>query len=161
MQRTIEGISFGTTPPEMLSKALEGAMNFFYLADADESKISSSLKYYRQREWRIAGNIAIQDRELMGLPSSALIERLLALDPDFFGRKFPPNGETLSNPSLVNRSFGPRLIDWTYVYQGIDYRHIVGAARRAIVPRSTVNAAREILSKHSNPPPVVAIEDLA
>lgn len=160
-QRGIEGVTFGMTPPEMLSNALEGVMNFFYSADADDSIINNSLKYYRQREWRIAGNLGMHDRELMGLPSEALIDRLLALDSDFFGRIFPPKGMTLTNPSLVNRAFGPRLIDWTYVYQGIDDRHIIGAASRVIVPRSAVDAARDILSKHPKPPPVVAIEDLA
>jgi hypothetical protein len=102
--------------------------------------------------------------ELMGLPSSALIDRLLELDADFFGRKFPRQGVVPTNPSLTNRSFGERLIDWVFVYQGIDERHIVGAARRVIVPREAMESAKDILSqhfKHSSPPTVVAMEDLS
>ena len=79
MQRGIEGVTFGVTPPEMLGNSLEGVLNFFYSADADDTKINSSLKYYRQREWRVAGNIGIRDRELIGFPSAALMDRLLTL----------------------------------------------------------------------------------
>jgi hypothetical protein len=159
-QRAIEGVTYGVTPPEMLSLALEGMLNFFYPADADDTKINSSLKYYRQREWRIAGNIGMQGRDLMAPPSEPLIEKLLALDLDFYRRPFPPEGVAPSNPSLARRSFGPRLVDWTYVYQGIDDRHIVGAARRVIVPRAAVDATKVVLSNHPKPPPVIAIEDL-
>jgi hypothetical protein len=146
--RSIEGITYAITPPEMLSLALEGTMNLFYFADADETRENSALKYYRQREWRVAGNIGRMGEELMGLPSSTLIDRLLALDPEFFGREFPRQGAVPTNPSLTNRSFGKRLIDWVFVYQGIDERHIVGAARRVIVPREAMEAAKGILSKH-------------
>jgi hypothetical protein len=68
LQRSIEGITYAITPPEMLSLALEGTMNLFYFADADETRENSALKYYRQREWRVAGNIGRMGEELMGLP---------------------------------------------------------------------------------------------
>jgi len=164
LQQSIEGISYATTPPEMLSLALEGVMNLFYFADADNMRENHVLKYYRQREWRIAGNIARMGEELMGRPSSPLIDRLLALDAEFFGREFPRQGTIPTNPSLANKPFGKRLIDWVFVYQGIDERHIIGAARRVIVPRESMEAAKDILSKHfkrSSAPPVVAIEELS
>ena len=164
LQRSIEGITYAITPPEMLSLALEGVMNLFYFADADDTRENSALKYYRQREWRIAGNIGRLGEELMGLPPSTLIDRLLALDPEFFGREFPRRGALQpTNPSLYNRVFGDRLVDWVFVYQGIDERHIVGAARRVIVPRDAMEPAKDILSKHfkrSAAPPVIAIDEL-
>jgi hypothetical protein len=164
MRRSIDGITYATTPPEMLSRAIEGVMNLFYFADADSTYENSALKYYRQREWRIAGNIiGYMGEGLMGLPSKTLSDRLLALDPDFFGREFPRKGVTPTNPSLNNQTVGDRLIDWVFVYQGIDERHIIGAARRVIVPREAMQPARAILTKHfkrSNPPPVVPIEEL-
>ena len=162
-RRSIEGLTYAITPPEMLSLALEGVMNLFYFADADDTRENSVLKYYRQREWRIAGNIGRMGEGLMGLPPSALIDRLLALDAEFFGREFPRRGAVPTNPSLNNRAFGNRLVDWVFVYQGIDERHIIGAARRVIVPREAIEPAKKILSKHfkrSCPPPVVAIEEL-
>jgi hypothetical protein len=145
LQQNIEGISYATTTPEMRSLALEAVMNLFYFADADDARENHVLKYYRQREWRIAGNIARMGEELMGRPSSALIDRLLALDAEFFGREVPRQGAIPTNPSLTNIPFGKRLIDWVFVYQGIDERHIIGAARRVIVPRESMEAAKDIL----------------
>ena len=48
MRRSIEGITYATTPPEMLSRAIdiEGVMNLFYFADADTAYENSALKYY-------------------------------------------------------------------------------------------------------------------
>ncbi|MGO8869716.1 MAG: hypothetical protein ACLQME_24780 [Alphaproteobacteria bacterium] len=158
--RSIEGIGYAVTPPEMLSLALEGALNFFYPADADDTRENSTLKYYRQREWRIAGNIGRMGKDLMGLPPQSLIDRLLDIDPEFYGKEFPKPEVVLTNPSLKNQVFGERLVDWVYVYQGIDDRHIVGAARRVIVPRDAIDRATKILSKHPNAPSVVAIEDI-
>jgi hypothetical protein len=163
MKKTLDGITHGATPSDMLSLALEGITNLFYFADADRSFEDSVLKYYRQREWRIAGNIGRIGKDLMGLPSPAMIDRLLALDLKFFGRDFPKQDDEITNPSLAGIAFGKRLVDWCFVYQGLDKRHILGAARRIIVPRHAANATREILSAHfkrSVPPPVVPIEDL-
>jgi hypothetical protein len=164
LQRSIEGITYAITPPEMLSLTLEGVMNLFDFADADHTRENSALKYYRQREWRIAGNVGRMGEELTGLPSSALIERLLELGAEFFGRGFPKEEVVFTNSSLNNRSFGKRLVDWLFVYQGVDERHIIGAARRVVVPREAMEAATSILAKHfkkSSAPPVVAIEDLS
>jgi hypothetical protein len=159
-EKFIDGITFGVTPTDMLRFGLEGALNFFYAADADSTRKNSALKYYRQREWRIAANVARMGKELMGLPPVALIDRLIALDSDFFARKFPKEHEVLTNPSLTGKTLGKRLVDWIYVYHGIDDRHVVGAARRVIVPRAAVSSAKDILSHHPKAPPVVTIEDL-
>jgi hypothetical protein len=158
--RSFEGIGCGVTPPKMLSLALEGVLNLFYPADADETRENRSLKYYRQREWRIAANIGHMDKDLMGLPSKTLINRLLTIDAEFYGNEFPKSDVSLSNPSPENQPIGKRLVDWLYVFQGIDDRHIVGAARRIIVPSEAMDRAREILSKYSKSPPVVAIENI-
>ena len=97
----------------------------------------------------------------MRLPSKTLINRLLSLDADFYGKEFPKSDVSLSNPSPENQPIGRRLVDWLYVFQGIDDRHIVGAARRIIVPREATDRAKEILSKYSKSPPMVAIEDIS
>jgi hypothetical protein len=158
--RTIAGLTHGTTPPEMLRFALEGFLSLFYPADA-EPHHGGPLAYYRQREWRIAGNVARRGVELMGLPNERLKERLLELDPDFWGRDFPKEKVDFTNPSAQHFDKGQRVVDWTYVFQGIDDRQIIGAARRVIVPREALETARTFVAKHKTPPPVVAIADLA
>jgi hypothetical protein len=159
-EKFIDGVTCAVTPPHDLKFGLEGVLNFFYSADADRTRENNVLKYYRQREWRIAANFARMGEELMGLPSVTLIDRLIALDSAFFERKFPKEQDILTNPSLWGKKRGDRLVDWIYLYQGIDDRHIVGAARRVIVPRVVVSSVRNILSHHPKAPPVIAIEDL-
>jgi hypothetical protein len=100
-QRALEGITHAITPVAMLSLGLEGALNFFYPTD-DARDNNGPLKYYRQREWRITGNIGFGGEGLMRLPSPELINALLELDAPFFGREFPPPGLAATNPSLVS-----------------------------------------------------------
>jgi len=138
----LQGVGHGLTPPKMLSDTLEGALNFFYPADA---RNSDALKYYRQREWRISVNYAINGEEVMRLPSEALIARLLALDGDFFGRVFPPSDQIISNTSIKDIS-QKRLVDWAYVLSGLDGKHILELVRRVIVPDDAVEEARKILA---------------
>lgn len=159
-KRVIDGVSHAVTPLHDLSLALEGMLNMFYFADADETRDNNALKYYRQREWRIAGNIGSMGRDLMGLAPEALKNRLMEIDSDFYSRPFPDPQLRLSNPSLNGRIPGDRRIDWVYVYQGIDERHIIGCARRILVPRTLLDIAKRIVAKHPRPPAVEAIEGL-
>jgi hypothetical protein len=161
LRTAIEGLGHGITPTDLLSLALEGVLNFFYPADADERFEENVLKYYRQREWRIAGNVGRMGVDMMGLPSPKLIDRLMEIDAEFWSKPFPKPETTLTNPSIKGPAPTQRMVDWIYVFQGIDDRHIIGAVRRVIVPRDALETAHRIVAKHATPPPVIAIEDLA
>ena len=156
-KETLQGVGHALTPPKMLSDTLEGALNFFYPADARNNE---ALKYYRQREWRISGNYAIKGEELMRLPSEAMITRLLDLDGDFFGRVFPPNDQIISNTSIKDVS-QKRLVDWMYVLPGLEGKHILELVRRVIVPDGAVEEARKILEPIKEAPAVVSLGHLA
>lgn len=144
-KETLAGIGRGLTPPKMLADTLEGALNLFYPADGRNRE---ALKYYRQREWRISGNYAINGEELMRLPSEAMISRLLALDGDFFGRQFPPAEHLISNTTIRDAS-QKRLVDWVYVLPGIAGQRILQIVRRVIVPEDAVENARKIVQPFS------------
>ena len=158
----LDSLTHGVTPPEMLALALEGVMNFFYPADADNRFEDRELKYYRQREWRIAGNVGRLGQDMMGVLSPAFAARLIEIDEDFWSQTFPTPAAGFTNVSLDLRAgLGNRVVDWAYGFQGIDERHIIGAARRVIVPCAALELAERIIAKHPTPPSVVAIEDLA
>jgi hypothetical protein len=107
--RVLEAFTHAITPPDMLLPALEGMLKFFY--PADDVRRDEVLGYYREREWRIACNIAIRGVEMMQLPNAELIERLKALDRDFFGREFPPNsGRSLAEGVFVLPGLGDKRI---------------------------------------------------
>ena len=156
-RETLRALGLGLAPAKSLASFLEGGLNYFYPADGRDN---ATLKYYRQREWRMAGNYAINNEELMRLPSEALIAKLLALDPDFFARPFPPPGLVASNASLHGVP-QQRLADWCWVFQEFSGRRALQWARRVIAPADALDAAKSILQPLASAPPVVSLESIA
>jgi len=144
-RKVIEAFTYSLTPPDMLEDSLTALLSFFY--PADDIERNKTLAYYRQREWRIVGNIAVRGEELMRRPRTEFVERLLEIDQEFFGREFPP-------------SSGKRLADEIYVFPGIGEKRIIEMARRIIVPDVAVGKAKSILKCVTNPPPVIGFSDL-
>jgi hypothetical protein len=151
-RRTVEALTHVLTPPDMLDHALEGLLHLFY--PADDAQRDSSLKYYRQHEWRIAGNFGVTDEGVMRLPSVELVNRLIEIDAGFFGRQFPPTKSEVS--SVIKR-----LADYCYVYPEAAGQRMIELASRVIVPAEAVEQARTILKALSHPPPVTSLEGIA
>jgi hypothetical protein len=156
-RETLRAISLGLAPARQLAAFLEGGLNYFYPADG---RNNATLQYYRQREWRMAGNVAVRDEEMMHVPSAVMIDRLLALDADFFGRQFPPADEIVSNTSLHGLQ-QQRLADWCWVFAEFDGRRALNWVRRVIVPADALDAATAILAPLADAPPLVSLENLA
>lgn len=148
-------ISFLLAPPESLAVFLEATHNYFY----PDGNSDAAMVYYKQREWRIAGNIAIRGQALMRAPSDEMIEKLMALDADFYGRRFPTDGITVAN---VSRHGAPqaRLVDNCAVFEGFNGKTALQYARRVIAPNTALAAAREIVAAVPNSPPVAPLESL-
>jgi hypothetical protein len=144
IRRVLDAFTHAITPSLMLLPAMRGLFNYFAYAD---SKDDDELGYYREREWRIAGNIAIRGEELMRLPSAPLIERLTALDADFFSKVVPGADKTRAELS--------------FVLPGLGDKRIFELANRIIVPRAAFSRAESIFSNDSSRPTVVALEDLS
>jgi hypothetical protein len=102
---------------------------------------------YRQREWRITGNLSVRGEELMRLPSAELISHLLDIDADFFGREYPPGT-------------GKRIADNVYLYPGMGNKPLIELVNRVFVPAGVVDQATAILKALANPPLVVSIDDI-
>jgi hypothetical protein len=145
-RRFLDAFTYALTPPDMLEHALTGLLSCFY--PADNLRDNKALAYYRQREWRIAWNFAVRGEDVMRRPSQELIQRLLAIDADFFGRDFP-------TASGVNQ-----LAAEAYVLPGIGGERIIELVNRVIVPRAALTKAKEIAAKTAPNTPVVCIEDM-
>lgn len=143
IQRVLGAFTHAITPSDMLYLALQGALNFFAYAD---SKDGEELAYYREREWRIAGNMAIRGEEMMRQPSGDLIERLMTLDKDFFGKEVPGNEKTRAELS--------------FVLPGLGEKRILELVNRIIAPRAALERVEAFFSSVSNRPKIVALEDL-
>lgn len=143
--RVTDALTYAITPPDMLMRALEGVQRFFY--PADDEKRDEILGYYREREWRIAGNIAIRGEEIMRLPSPEIIDRLVGIDPEFYGREFPPNT-------------GKRLAESILVLPGIEAKRLVQFVNRIIVPEEAIDKVAGLFKGEADAPPIVALESL-
>jgi hypothetical protein len=143
--RVLEAFTHAITPPDILLPALEGMLKFFY--PADDLHHDEVLGYYREREWRIAGNIAIRGVEMMRRPSTELIERLKTLDGDFFGREFPPNS-------------GRSLAEGVFVIPGLGTQSILQMANRVIVPEEAASKVETILKDLLDAPIIASLKSL-
>jgi hypothetical protein len=130
----------------MLQHGLEGLLSCFY--PADDLRVSGDLAYYRQREWRIAWNFTYNGEEVMRKPSSELIDHLLGIDRDFFGKDF------------ISNAGKRRLAEEALVYPAMGDSKVITLARRVIVPRAALAQAAGIISKFAPDVPLVCIEDL-
>jgi hypothetical protein len=143
-RQIIEALTYALTPPESLENAIAALLNLFY--PADDVARNAALRYYRQREWRIFGNFAVKDEEVMRAPSSELIDRLLDIDAEFWGEEFPKGSGS-----------GKRRAEEVFVYPGICGNPIIETVNRVIVPQEAVEKAKNILKVLKQPPPVVSL----
>lgn len=154
---TLNGVGHALAPPGMISNFLEGVLGFFYPADGQQN---NSLKYYRQREWRISGRYAINGNEIFDQTSDDMIDRLLKLDNDFYGRVFPPDDKVISNTTIRDCS-QKRLVDWTYVLPGFGQDRMLELARRVIVPDKAIQSVEGILKTLKKCPVVVGLSEFS
>jgi len=129
----LKSLTEGIQPPARLNAVLRALSGYFY--PIDDLDYTSLLGYYRQREWRILGNMK---------PTRPLKmderESLLQLDPEFFKEKL-----------TFGTGTHPR-VDQCKVFQELDGKPIIGYARRVIVPAVALARAKEIVNEPSDPP---------
>lgn len=143
----LEALGHRLTPWHMLKEGTQVLQNFFY--PADNVHHDKPLEYYRQREWRIACNFAIEGVNILRRPSPGEKERIAQIDPDFFLRP-------------IEYDFGPIMpLDDAFVHPGMHGKSILQNVRRVIAPQAAVEETRRLLELIDGAPPVVSIETIA
>lgn len=145
-KHVFEILTYALTPPDVLVPAFEAAMRYF--VPADDLRQHEELGFYREREWRIAANVAMAGKPLLQAPNRDLINRLKALDPEFFDRPFHSSQGKKTRADLVS------------VLPGLNDRSILQLARRVIVPGQALRQARRLLKDVPGAPPVVSLESV-
>jgi Putative abortive phage resistance protein AbiGi, antitoxin len=145
-RNTLEAFTFALTPPDMLEQALTGLLSCFY--PADNVRNNETLAYYRQREWRIAWNLAIKCEETLRRPSNEIIDQLLGIDAEFFGRDFPTAAGTR------------RLAEEALIFPSIGGKRIIDMVNRVVVPSAALTSANALLAKAAPNVPVVCFDDI-
>jgi hypothetical protein len=137
----------GNQPLTSLRNTFRNLSGFFY--PAENLKHTGLLGYYRQREWRIAANIAQNGVLVARCPNEGEVKWLLELDQKFFGRR-------LKHPSTGEKF---RIVDGCRVFERLNRKRTLRYARRVIVPAVAVERAKEILNDMGDR--VVALESIS
>ncbi|WP_334004230.1 abortive infection system antitoxin AbiGi family protein [Burkholderia cepacia] len=128
-----------------MENALRGFGQLFY--PTHNSRYVEELAYYRQREWRIIGDMAFCGRPLDRLLNDAEKEMLLDCNPSYFGR----------DVQLLDGTH--RRVDQCRVYTHINGDRAMSLVSEVIVPRIYIDAATEIVRESGFQTPVIALED--
>lgn len=156
----------GTTVPttierpqiEQLQRILEfrgmsaaAALNAFrafgsLLQRTSDPRSDDLLGYFREREWRIVGNMLRDDQPVTEAISNDDKDALLAIAPEYFGR------------AMRFRSGEHRVVDQCQVYRRFGDKLLKETVRRVIVPADAVRRVRALLYAHSVDAPVVSID---
>jgi len=124
-------LSDQSQPVEILRNALKYVSGFFY--PAEDLCYTDLLAYYRQREWRFVANLMKRGQEITRSPTPEEIDRLLQIDPGFFGQV------------LTFFTGDYRRVDQCRLYSVLEGKRLIDFARRVVVPQAGLSDARRVL----------------
>jgi hypothetical protein len=147
-RRLLGILTLGTQPPGFVANGLAALAAFFY--PTDNRRQIDLLGYYRQREWRIIGDIAKHGVVAADLLTPEQAEQLCKLDEEFFLKELRTWTEQF------------RTIDRCRYLRLIDGKHMLGYARRVLVPEEALSTARELMRRVPGGPAVdILFTDIA
>ena len=135
-------LNYKCSPFDMMSGILIGVSNLFY--PTDNLHRGKLLDYYRQREWRLIGNISMGGQAMSRKPQNEEIKIIRETNPEFWNKKI---------------SDGKREFDRhteTLVYPDFEGKHILATARRVIVPQNAKKQTTALLKDAGIDIPVVS-----
>lgn len=137
---------------EFQGMSAEAALNGFrafgsLLQRTADPSSDDVLSFFREREWRIVGNMLRDQRPATEALSQPDREVLLSISPDYFGR------------TMRFRSGEHQVIEQCQVYRRFGDVPVRDTIRRVIVPAGAVDQARALLAERSLNRPVISIEE--
>lgn len=133
-------ITRDTQSVDILQNALRVISGFFY--PAEDLRYTGLLAYYQQREWRFVANMSKEGFEVNRDPTSEEVDRLLQIDPAFFGKEM----------EFFTGVF--RRVDQCRIYSELNGQPIYRFARRIIVPNVALEKASALFRTEGDPPVV-------
>lgn len=137
---------------EFEGMSVEAALNAFrafgsLLQRTADPRSDDMLSFFREREWRVVGNMLRDQRPVTEALSAADAEALLSVSPEFFGQ------------TMRFRTGEYRLVDQCQVYRHVGDIPFRNTVRRIIVPAAAMDSARLLLSARSLERSVVSFEE--
>ena len=142
----IHFLTYRMQTPSQLLNAIRALSGFFY--PTEDPNFTGILDYYRQREWRIIGNMIKNGTESTRSLREAEIDKLIEIDNEFFGHKLDfPTG-------VYNRA------EQSLIFHEVENKHVLHFAHRLIVPEKALKEALQIIGDFNNNLEVVSLESL-
>lgn len=134
-------------PVEALLEAIRALAGFFY--PVENLQYTGELAYYRQREWRIVGNMLSRGSAVTEMVTEQDVQALISLDSGFFGRQiiFPTGTHVIARQCQLYRNFLGQPIQ--------------RAIRRVIAPEKSLLQVRHVLQNSNVNAEIVSLESLA
>ena len=131
----INYLTHETQPIEILGNALRVLSQYFY--PTENLEYNKELTYYRQREWRIIGNMMHHGKELTSKLENSTVKKLNDIDEEFFNRvlEFHTGKYKIYEQCLILREYMDKPI--------IHY------VNRIHVPKEAKKAVETLLAKAS------------
>ncbi len=125
-------LEWGITTLQVQLNGIRSMCGLFY--PCERTPTNPTLEYYQQREWRVLSGMERFGVQISRHLVNAEVDRLLAIDREFFERqlKFPTGMK--------------RRVDQCHYISELNGRHVLTYARRVIVPRDAMRAARQLLN---------------
>ena len=95
-------LQHGTQPVSAILASLQSTFGFFY--PTENLEYTGLMAYYRQREWRILGNVVHRGTALSSELTNIERERLLKIDPEFLPGSFRSAAMPLSASTSASTS---------------------------------------------------------
>jgi hypothetical protein len=136
-------LSYRAPPFSMMRDVLQGVSGLFY--PTENLKHNKYLDYYRQREWRLIGNISENGQSLTRSPTPNEAQEIAK------------TGEEFWNKTISGGTHSFKRLDKALLYPTFRGSHILATASRVIVPITAISKARRILNSYGINVPVSTI----
>lgn len=137
-------IGHGVCDFNHLEGALQGLSGYF--CPIEDRHYTGDLGYYKQREWRICGNMSKDGAQITVPCPKELQEKLLEIDPDFWGRE------------LNFRSGSAKRVSQSQQFYHFNDVPIINTVRCIVAPQKIISRVKRLVEKHALETPVVPLE---
>lgn len=124
---------------QTIRQAFMGFVELIYPSGSEERLTVGELGYYHQREWKISGQMTLDEKRLSRHLIQSERDRLMASDPDFFGQELTFLGKIKT------------WADETMVFQTLQERPVAEYISEVIAPQEALADVAEIASTHGLP----------
>lgn len=139
----INYLTSGSQPIDILRNALRIISQYFY--PTENLKYNDELTYYRQREWRIIGNMSHHGKELTSSLETSTIQRLKDVDEKFY------------NKELEFHTGKYKIYEQCLLFKEYNNKPIIHYVNRIHVPKQVKERVEKLLTKVSNQPEIIGI----